>query len=441
MKYACLAILVAAAGCTKPNPASCLEDNFCSDPSLPYCDKTGSVGGTAGECIAVTCSPGAFLECEDEKTATTCVSTGDSYSPVPCAYGCGAGGCLPCNTADCEKHIIPRYVPAACNTLTSLPPKTITVDMMLDTTVASQCDEVVSQIGAPEICVVRAPTISIEAGKTLTVKGSRVLALVADRELTIAGVLDVSADSIVNGPGGGFTKSGTDVGQAGGGAGYRTAGAAGGGNGGDGQSLNGGPATANPSTITALLGGTQPTRVAPAQLPGGAGGGLTLVSCRGSISVLGTVDAGGGGGYGDGGMFQPPFTYYKAAGGGSGGTVVMQASAISVTGAIYANGGSGGGGGNPGNGGSDALRSTMPAPGAPGGGINNLGGLGGNGGALIPPTTGQRPATETSCPTGCGAGGASAGFILTYLPAGSTPVVGGATFSPPIEPKNTISTN
>lgn len=439
MKYACLVFLVAAAGCTSPNPASCLEDNFCSDPAKPYCDKDGTVAGTAGACIAVSCTAGAFLQCTDDKTASVCTPTGDNYGPVPCEFGCGSGGCLPCNTAGCEKHIIPKYLPSVCDQLTTNPEKTIAVDTMVDTTSASMCDQVVTQVGGPEICVLRGATVTVEAGKTLSAKGTRVLALVADRNLTIAGIVDVSANSTENGPGGGVTKSGTDAGAAGGGAGYRTPGAAGGANSGDGGSNDGGPATSNPNLITTLLGGTQPTRVAPNQLPGGAGGGVTVISCRGAISVTGTIDAGGGGGLGDFVVAQP-VTFRHASGGGSGGTVVLQASSITVSGGIFANGGAGGGGGSPGNNGSDGLRSTMPAPGAPMGGVDMTGGAGGYGGALVPPTSGARTAPP-DCGLGCGAGGASAGYILTYLPLGSTPVITSAMFSPPIEPNAMISTN
>ena len=110
----CLALMVGGLGCTSPNPKSCLDDHHCSDPSLPFCDEDGSIGGTAGTCIAVGCTANEFQECRGDK-ALTCNALGDNYDLVDCPYGCGATGCLPCNTSDCEKHIIPKYVPTACD--------------------------------------------------------------------------------------------------------------------------------------------------------------------------------------------------------------------------------------------------------------------------------------------------------------------------------------
>ena len=434
----CLALLVGWVGCTSPNPKSCL-DHHCSDPALPFCDEDGSIGGTPGTCIAVGCTANTFEECRGD-LALTCNATGDDYLMVDCPYGCGATGCLPCNTAACEKHIIPKYLPAVCDELTTLAAVTITQDKMLDTSVASNCSTVVTQMNGPEICVVRGPTITIEAQKTFKVVGSRVLALVADRDLVVAGILDASADYSTNGPGGGFLPSGSGAGQAGGGAGFRTVGASGGNDAGDGGAANGGLTAPNPSLVTALMSGPRATRVAPGQPSGGGGGGTTLISCRGMISVAGTVDVGGGGGIGDAQMLQAPFTYSPSSGGGAGGVAVLQAVAVNVSGGVFANGGGGGGGGGPGNSGSDGLRSRNPAPGGPPGGLNNTGGMGGVGGAIVGPGPGTRPAT-TNCGTGCGAGGASAGFVLTYSPVGSSPGLDTATVSPAFEPHITIPTN
>lgn len=439
MKYACLALLVAAAGCTKPNPASCLEDNFCSDPSLPYCDKTGSVGGTAGACVAVTCTPGEVLECEDDMTATTCVQGGDNYSPVPCPYGCGAGGCQACNTAECEKHLVPKYLPSVCDQVTTLPALSITVDTTFDTSVASKCTAVVTQLAGPEICVVRAPTITVEAQKTLKVVGSRVLALVADRDLRIAGTLDISADNVISGPGGGTRKSGSPPPvsslQGGGGAGHRSRGAGGAAATTDLQ--NGGAAELSPAMLDSLFGGPQPTMGSQGRAPGGGGGGVTLISCRALASVSGVVDAGGGGG--EGSVYDistNPALHFSSAGGGAGGTITVQGITVSITGAMYANGGAGGGGaGNPGE---DAPRSTTLVA---QGGSSTIGGAGGNGGSVALPTPGNRKQGAASCGDGCGAGGASAGFIITFTPPGSTPTTAGATFSPALEPNVTIPTN
>lgn len=450
-QFACVALLAAWAGCTSPNPTSCLEDHHCSDPARPFCDEDGAIGGEAGTCIAVQCTANEFAECREDN-ALVCNATGDSLDLVDCPYGCGANGCLPCNTSECEKHIIPKYLPTACDSTSLLPALAFTADTNLDTSDASMCTSVASQMNGPEICIVRAPTITITAQKTLKVVGTRALALVADRELLVDGVLDASADlrpdpPNANGPGGGLVKSGIGSavgGPGGGGAGARTAGGAGASDAGDGAAANGGAVGMSPAAVVSLVGGTQPAVTSGQRAPGGAGGAVTLVSCRAQVTVGGIVDVGGGGGYGDrlqsvgAQIFHDP-----AAGGGSGGTLVLQGMAVSVTGGAFANGGGGGGGGalfgvHNGNTGSDAVRATTPAPG--GVPTDNNGGMGGHGGALENPAPGSRQ-SSAGCGTGCGAGGGSAGFILTLTAAGSAPAVATATVSPAFEPNVTIPTN
>jgi hypothetical protein len=83
-------LFVLAAGCTKPNPALSCKDGLCSDPTVPFCDVTGSIGG--GEpnmCIHVSCTPNEFAECHNDK-ALTCNATCDDYDLLTCAQGCDA---------------------------------------------------------------------------------------------------------------------------------------------------------------------------------------------------------------------------------------------------------------------------------------------------------------------------------------------------------------
>ncbi|MEP6865223.1 MAG: hypothetical protein ABJE66_31685, partial [Deltaproteobacteria bacterium] len=68
----------------------------CIDPNYPYCDLDGSVGGTPGACIAVTCTAGEFGKCNGA-TALTCNQFGTGYDQVDCAHGCDdATGCKLC---------------------------------------------------------------------------------------------------------------------------------------------------------------------------------------------------------------------------------------------------------------------------------------------------------------------------------------------------------
>jgi hypothetical protein len=88
---------VSAAACgSKANPAATCMQGTCIDPNYPYCDLDGSVGGTPGACIAVTCTAGEFGKCSGD-TALTCNQFGTGYDQVDCAHGCDdMTGCKLC---------------------------------------------------------------------------------------------------------------------------------------------------------------------------------------------------------------------------------------------------------------------------------------------------------------------------------------------------------
>ncbi|HEX4455465.1 MAG TPA: hypothetical protein VH143_31615, partial [Kofleriaceae bacterium] len=75
---ASLFAFVCAISCTKANPGASCSDGTCTDSAFPYCDFDGSVGGTAGECIAVACTPGSIAECSGSD-ALTCNAVGTGY--------------------------------------------------------------------------------------------------------------------------------------------------------------------------------------------------------------------------------------------------------------------------------------------------------------------------------------------------------------------------
>ncbi|MFN0246938.1 MAG: hypothetical protein ACKV2T_08510 [Kofleriaceae bacterium] len=380
-----------------------------------------------------------FEECRDD-AALVCNAEGTSFDMVQCPYGCGESGCLPCTTPECETRLIPKFAPDVCTELSTNDAVVYAADTEIDTSDAASCDEILPQAAGPEICVIRAPTIRIAAQRVVKVRGSRAIAFIADRELDIDGTLDVSADRTTNGPGGGFTKSGTSAGDAGGGAGYRTAGGSGASAAGPGGAGNGGPTGSSPLLITTLLGGTQPTTAATAEPPGGAGGAAMLVSCRGETAVRGLIDAGGGGGGGDYLYTTPPpimVVLVRASGGGSGGTVIIQGMIVRVVGELYANGGGGGGGGQPGSGGTDGHRSTTAAPGGPDNTVTQGDASGGNGGAVTSPTNGN----GNNNSTGLGAGGGSAGYIVVFAPTGASTQLTALTVSPAIDSSTVPTTN
>jgi hypothetical protein len=453
MRFAFL-LIVFAAGCgERRNPDKCL-DGHCPDQSKPFCDESGEIGGEPGACVAVECSPGEFAACREDR-ALLCNAAGNNYEVVDCEFGCSdaSGGCNACNTSDCERHIIPKYLPNVCNQLADGALQgafEISASATLDTNVDPNCTSVVAQADGPEICVVHAGSITIKPNQTLTIIGPRAIALVADRVLDVSGVLDVSADVEANGPGGGTARSGSNAiyPNAGGGAGYRTNG----GNGGiggespqSGGALNGGSPGSNPVAITQLLGGRR-TQDAPPEtgISGGAGGAATLISCRDTVDVSGIIDAGGGGGHS---AFYPGDQFAdlrQGAGGGSGGTVVLQGMMVRVTGQLFANGGGGGSGGLivPGSPqaspGADGTRSTMPAS---GGVSTSTHGNGGAGGAIgVLPGNGSAPAIAGVF-ADAGAGGGSVGFLLTYTPENVAPMLVPQAVSPGFEPNETVGTN
>lgn len=415
---------VLAAGCTKPNPALSCENGLCTDPVVPFCDVTGSIGGEPNTCIHVSCTPNEFAECRDDK-ALTCNSSGDDYELVTCPYGCNAEmrGCNECTTPECEKHIIPRYVPGVCDSLATDEPLTISTATTIDTSDDSQCTFLVQQAQGVEICVIHHSSITIDRNIVLQIVGTRAVALVADRMLLVDGILDASGRSS-NAPGSDTTVSGGTSGNtiAGGGAGGRVRGGSAGTTT-TGGAANGGAAVMNPLAVTALFGGARSD-----DNNGNGGGALTLVSCRGTVDVPGLVDVGGGGGKRG---YAVQGTLYKPRGGGAGGTAVLQGMQIRLTGQLFANGGGGGGGGVVGTDGQPGSRSTSAAL----GGSESGGADGGAGGTDSPPGDGKTNGTVG------GAGGGAAGFLLTYTPSGVTPSLVPMAISPSLEPLQILPTN
>ena len=84
--------------CTKANPAAKCSTGTCTDPSAPFCDVDGTLGGTPGMCLGVTCMPGDFAACRGD-VALTCNSMGNNYDELQCQKGCTpeAKGCRLCD--------------------------------------------------------------------------------------------------------------------------------------------------------------------------------------------------------------------------------------------------------------------------------------------------------------------------------------------------------
>lgn len=268
--------------------------------------------------------------------------------------------------------------------------------------------------------IIPVDTFDIGTGATWTVTGSKPLAVVANT-LTLAGTLDAQA-------GGGACQGAAgsdDPSGAGGGAGGAFG--ARGGNGGIGDMGTapggaGGPQRIDPQR---LIGGCAGGNGGDGEEVGGAGGaaGGGILLQASVLTISGTVRANGKGGDvgpmlagGDGG----------GGGGGSGGMIILLGGTVDVqTALLFANGGAGAEGtgtmGSAGRGedGQDAV------VGAAGGGFGDTDARnnGGDGGYALTPEGGD---AENMSDGGAGGGGGSVGYI--YYRA--TMLFGGATTSP-----------
>lgn len=286
----------------------------------------------------------------------------------------------------------------------------------------------VMQPGSAPAVVLAVESFVALGGATLQVVGSKPLIVGSWTTIAVGGVIDAGsrrtgtagAGSAVATctPGGAGQGAATNAGGGGGGGGFRGAGGMGGiGDGAAGGSA--GLAQPLPSIVRAGCPGASGGLIGFGV--GGSGGGAIELAARTSISITGTVRAGGAGGQGGG------QTGVKGGGGGGGSggfvgidtpTLLLGANAV-----LSANGGGGGGGGNgAASPGQDGSGSTGPAAGGSGA---QTGGVGSSGSVLGGETPGS------SGDGGAGAGG-GAGFIRVRAPSFGDQ---GAELSPSIQPQ------
>lgn len=417
-----------------------MEFAACRDDDALFCNAEGSTYETTecplgcSEALASCnqCVPGT-LSCDGD-SLSTCGADGTPSSSEACQLGCVDGADPHC------ARVVPRYLPDVCDVAAANGALIISSSATFDTSLNASCSGgVIVQTGGPEICVLRYGTITLDAGVSLVVTGPRAIALVADRTVSIAGLLDVSANAGQNGPGGGTLRSGGAAPNSSGfgGAGFKTLGGSGGSSALDGGAGNGGQSV-DPSTLAALVGGPQILpELDPNYAMGPGGGAATLVSCLGIFEVSGEIHAGGGPGLGGGFI---GIANLGGSGGGAGGNVVLQGANVVITGKLFANGGSGGagkpaGGGN-GAAGYEGERSLVAITGGIGTAGGGSGGAGGTGTTL--PGHGKQ-VTMAPMATG-GGGGGSVGFFQSYTPAGVTPTLTPSAASPMPQPNGTIPT-
>lgn len=440
--------------CTSGEVCTCTAGQFlaCTDPSTAkFCnasangvemDECGAAGCNANAGRCNSCLPSAVSCSADSTKLDHCDADGLPAASDDCRLGCVAANAS--TDAHCG-HIQPMFLPDVCNTAATTAELTLG-NATLDTSSDSTCNGgIVPQMMGPEICVVRYGAIRLASGIT-KIRGARAVAFVADDAIEVGSTntLDASADGTSNGPGGGTVVSGVaaNSNRGGGGAGFRVSGGAGGStaNGGGGAGGDALDPLANPIR---LVGGPRPPRfiqdpVIAAYAEGGGGGGaVTLISCRGTVSVFGIIDVGGGGGAAGGDTFPAAVgnavNFGGGGGGGAGGYLAIQAPDVRGNAlGVFANGGGGGGGcsvdectGNPGQ---DGTRSgTAAQGGAPAG----TGGRGGSGGTAQSPTVGLASGEAP------GGGGGASGRLQIFIPETGT-VMNTPPASPPFEANRTI---
>lgn len=283
--------------------------------------------------------------------------------------------------------------------------------------------------GVTKAAILRVNDFRIEPNASVRVIGNRPLFILAKRDITIEGVLDVSADKNVPGPGGsanamglgagrrsvhyaGFLGSRYDDSGAGGGS-FGDLGAAGGRAGG----ATAGAAGQTYGIGSKLVGGASGGRAGNCTNPPGAGGGAVLLYGDRRIDIKGVITAGGGGGAGglDNGCAPGAGA---GAGGGSGGTIWLQTPDLRGNGTLTANGGGGGGGsyslGGNGNGGDGANGTASPTIAAAGGTkANSSEATSGGSGAI----QGTPPSSVPGLDAGNGGGGGGGlGRIVFHAP-------------------------
>ena len=358
----------ASLSCTK-HVNGCDSNADCTDPAYPFCDVNGAYppsDGTKNICTITPpgcpadvcgCAPGAATCGSGE--LTTCNADGSSTTTTSCALGCGSDG-LACASFTPSNGLAPILTEASAEPDVSIPSgTTINTD---DGTIMTSggmslmiANSLVVQANGIPIRALAAHSFTIA---DVTVVGASPIAFVAATDIALNGILDVSANGSVSGPGASTTCDGDATvmakcsnfpapaspcsGGAGGG-GNATAGGSGGvdalviaGEVTFGGSNDGGPPLTGFSPLLGGCSGGSGTNAALFVAGGGGGGAVQLVSGA-TIELVGIIDVGGGG--------WSAYPEAPNAGGGAGGMVIIETPQLTIAnaGGFAANGGGGAG--------------------------------------------------------------------------------------------------
>lgn len=405
-------------------------------------DATSGVIDAALDVDAALVEPDASFACVPNSavcsiaTLTQCDSTGQVATETACPLGCMEES--RCAALD-PSNGLAANLDSAATTFDVTFTGTATIDtsagVISDESGALALSTEVISGGPVDIFVIEVKSLT---ASDITVIGNRALAIVSDGDISISGVLDVSAD--LNRPGAGaLTSSSTCLGGQGGVIDSRASGGGGGGfgqlggRGGFGGVVGGTPGMISGNAMLQPLrggcrGGSGATNVlnsSPTDTPtdpGAGGGAVQLVSNTRIVLEPGAVIAvnGGGGKPATGTVILICFAGLPCdpgEGGGSGGAILLESPEVTVTtgATLNANGGSGscsrfGSGSNGTNG-------TTPASGA---NCSLPYGDGGNGGAGTTSASGGNGVNGTGDTAHGGGGGGGVGRIRVNLPIGST---------------------
>lgn len=297
----------------------------------------------------------------------------------------------------------------------------------------------VQQAGGTMVRVLNLAGFELENNTSIEIRGSLPLILIVQGSASIAGDLSVSAGEGQDACGMGAkgakgTNASTGNGAAGGGGGgFGSAGAAGGVGG---TSLAAGTAgmISGDSSLSPLRGGCSGgdggASVGSSMANGGRGGGAIQIIVRDTLTLSGTIDAGGQGG--DGGSPNANGAG-GGGGGGAGGAIFCEANTLKVDsgGRVCANGGSGGEGGGDTLGGANGNEGTCSATTGAMTSDNVLGGDGGRGGFAM-----TAPGMGAAGGSGVGGGGGGGGAVGRTRLRGddSRSIDGAAVITPPAVP-------
>jgi len=422
------ALLLVLGACSFEPPPDVGDDDDPDAAAPPDAEQPDAEHGCAPDTI--TCTDGRYVDCS---------SDGVVEVALDCPLGCDDIQAR-CRDVD-PSNGLAQYLDRT-RTDADAPALVLGDGSTIDTSTGVVFDGAVSvtvpsvDIGDHRVFIVK----SLALTGTTIVSGTDGLLIVSDGNVSITGLLDLSANLRVSGPGGG-------PGSCAGGTASTTAGFSGGGGGGgngdpggtggnaDGGSSPGGLAGAALADLDleplhgGCAGGDATESGSTCRGVGGGGGGALQIVSRTEIALTGgaVIDASGGGGVAArAGVDTCTSTNLRGGGaGGAGGSILLEAPQVRLEGSAVILSTKGGGGSAAGIGSFLVGTDGGTAAGTASGGIN--GNTGANGGAGGNETLAPGDGTAGDANEDGGGAGGAVGRVRFNTSAGTINPVGGAT--------------